>query len=172
MCVPLIAIAGGAAVLGGAVSAFGQVRAGQAANAQGKYEQAVAEQNRKIELNARDDANNRGNIEQLKHWRKVAQHQGEQRAGLAASGLDLTFGSAFDLQQDTLRTGMEDSWTIGENTRREAGGFEINASNYANQGQAARMKGKAALTAGYLGAASTILGTASQVAGMGKGKGK
>ena len=148
------------------VAAAGTMYQGAAANAQARYEADVAQENRKHELAARDDAFRRGEIEQMRHYRQLSQRLGLQRASLAASGLDVNFGSAADLQTDTMLLGYEDSSIIAENTMREAKGYEINAANYTMQGRAARSRGTAALVGAGLSTASTILGGASQVGEM------
>jgi hypothetical protein len=149
------------------VAAGAQVYSGLAANAQGKYEQQVAQQNQQISLRARDDARQRGEVEQMRHWRRVAQQYGDQRARQAASGVDVSFGSAADLLGDVQLIGGEDSQTIAENTVREMTGYEREAANYVMSGRAARSRGRAGLVAGGLGAFSTILGGASQISRMG-----
>lgn len=147
----------------GLVTAGGQVYGGLAANAQGKYEARVAQENRRHELAAAQDARERGAIDQMRHYRKLAYNMGEMRARQAASGLDLTFGSAADLETDTALLGYEDSAIIAENTRREVQGYEISAANYTMQGRAARSRGKSALIGSGLQAAGTILSTASSI---------
>jgi hypothetical protein len=145
------------------VTAGAQIYGGMAANAQGKYEHAVAQQNIKHERAAAEDAKGRERVEQMRHWRRVSQMLGEQRATGAAHGLDVNFGSVAELQEDTLQIGMEDSAIIAENTRKEIKGYDINAANYAMKGRAARMRGKQALTGSFLSGAATILGGASQI---------
>lgn len=135
-----------------------------AANAQGKYEQAVANQNAELDRRARRDAIERGETEQVRHYRRLAQQLGEARVRHSAAGLDVTFGSAADLETDIALMGWEDSQTLAENTRREVMGFDISAANYMNEGRAARSRGRAARTAGYIGAAGTLLGGASSFA--------
>lgn len=144
------------------LAAGGQIYSGLQANAQGKYEYRVAQQNREVELHARDDARARGEIEQMRHWRRVSQAAGAQRAQQAASGVEVGFGSSADLQDDIMLIGYEDSAIIGENTVREMRGYEVNAANYLNQGRAARGRGRAALIGSGISAFSTILGGASQ----------
>lgn len=146
-----------------AVAAIGTGYSAMSANAQAKYERNVAEENRKHEVAAADDARKRGEIEQIRHYRALSQRLGDQRATMAASGLDVTFGSAADLMTDTAMLGYEDSAIIAENTAREVKGYEINAANYTMQGRAAKARGKAALISGALDIGSTILGGASQV---------
>lgn len=159
MCDPVTAIAVTAAV----VTAGGQIYGGMAANAQGKYEQRVNEQNAQLEERSRRDAISRGETEQMRHYRRLAQALGEARVKSAGAGLDVSFGSAADLESDIAMIGYEDSAAIAENVNKEVMGYDINAANYRMAGKAARMQGKAAQTAGYIGAAGTILSSASQI---------
>lgn len=165
MCDP-ISIAVGAAVVGGLVTGYGQIQQGNYANAMGKYEQKIAERNIKLTEAGREDARRRGEREQLNHWRRVSQAMGEQRAQYAAGNLDVNFGTPAEVVEDTLLIGMEDSSVLAENTKKEMEGFDIEAANYKEAGNAARSRGRAAKTASRFAAAGTILSTASQVAGM------
>ncbi len=153
------------AVSAAAVTAGGQMYQASAQSNQAKYQAAVATENRKLELAGRDDARRRGDLEQMKHWRKVSQLEGQQRAQMGAAGLDLGFGSASDLIVETAQMGYEDSSIINENTDKEVRGYEIRAANYANEAKAQKYGAKTAKTAGYIAAAGTVLSSASQIAG-------
>jgi hypothetical protein len=145
------------------ITAGAQVYSGMAANAQGKYEQQVMNQNARLERESVSDAQARQAIEQQRHWRRVAAAMGTQRAQAGALGLDVNFGSIGDLQEDTLMIGYEDASTINENFAKEIKGYDINASNYVMQGRAARSRGRQAMIGGFLSGAGTRLGGASQI---------
>ena len=151
--------------VGAAVSAFGQIQQGQSANAQAKYQTAIANRNAQLEESNRVDAISRGETQQMQHYRKLAQAMGEARVRNSAAGLDVGFGSAANLEGDIALIGYEDSSAISQNTIKEVKGYDINAANYRAEGKASTMKGKAASMAGYVGAASTLLSSASQIAG-------
>lgn len=163
MCDP-VSITVALTVASTAIGAYGQIQQGQAINAQMKYEAKVGERNAKLSEASREDARKRGEREQLNHWRRVSQMMGEQRAQFAAGGLDVNFGTPGEVVEDTALIGGEDSQILAENTKKEMEGFDIEAANFRDSAKAARMRGKAAKTAGYLGAAGTILGGATQVA--------
>jgi len=148
------------------VTAGSQIYAGAAANAQAKYEGKIADRNAKYEREAGADAMNRRNIEQMRHWRRVSQMMGNQRAQMAGQGLDIEFGSPAEIIDDTLTIGKEDSQTINENFAKEIKGYDINAANYTMQGRAARARGKAAVVGSLMSATGTILGGASQIGRM------
>lgn len=154
------------AVTAAVVTAGGQMYQADAASKQGKYAAAVATENRKMELEGRNDARRRGEMDQLRHWRKVSQLQGEQRATMGAAGLDLGFGSPSDILDETAAMGFEDSAIIEENTTKEVRGYEIRAANFANEAKAQKYGAKTAKTAGYISAAGTLLGAASQIGKM------
>ncbi len=143
------------------MSAGGQIYQGQAAKQQGKYEQAVANQNAELEGRAQRDAISRGETDQKQHYRKLAQAMGEARVKNASAGLDVGFGSAASFENDIALIGGEDALALNENTIKQVQGYDISANNYRSQGQAAAMRGKAASTAGYIGAAGTLLSAAS-----------
>lgn len=150
------------AIVSAAVTAGGAIYSGVQANKQGKYEAAVAKQNAGLANEQARDAQERGQLEAQRHWRKVAQLKGQQQASMAANGIDTSFGSAASVASDTAMLGAEDATQIYKGAFQEGRGYEISASNFRSQGQAARMKGKAALVSGYIGAASSALGGAQQ----------
>lgn len=154
--------------MGAVASAGGQLYAGASAKAQGKYEQQISQQNANLERNAATDAARRGELDQRQRYRALAQQLGQQRANSAASGLDLGFGSTANLFEDTAMIGNEDVATIGENTRREMQGHDINAANYTMQGRAAKSRGDAAFVSSVFSATGTLLSGASQAMKTGK----
>lgn len=135
-----------------------------AQNAQSKYERNVANQNAELERRSQRDAIERGETEQRSHYRRLAQSLAEARVKNSAAGLDVSFGSAAGLEDDIAMIGGEDSATIAQNTYKEVQGYDIRAANYVAEGKAARMRGKAAQTSGFIGAAGTLLSAASQTA--------
>lgn len=155
-----------ATVAAGAVTAYGQVYQGQAANAAAKHEAAVADRNVKLTEAARADAAKRGEREQLNHWRRVSQLMGDQRAQFAANNLDVNFGTPAEVVENTMLIGVEDSLLLATNTKKEMEGLDVEAANYKESAVAARARGKAALAAGKIGAVGTLLGTAAQVGKM------
>jgi hypothetical protein len=163
MCLPLAAAA---AVAGAAVSAGGQIMQGLQAKAQGKYENQVAEINRGLAVDAyhderTDDVQNRTDF-----WRKVSALKGQQIAAMAANGIDVGFGAGQKVQDDTAELAADDASRLYKQDAAKAKGHLIEASNFAQQGVAAKARGKVAFTSSLFGAASSILGGASQVAGM------
>jgi hypothetical protein len=160
MCDPVTGLVVASAV----ASAAGSLQSGMAAKAQGNYEAKVAGRNASLAEQQAQDARDRGVTAQTQLARRYAQIGGEQRASMAANGLDLSFGSALGVQQDTASLYGEDTLTASKNTDREATGYDISAANYRSEGIASKMRGSAGMTAGVFGAASSVLGGATQFA--------
>ncbi|MCC4252228.1 hypothetical protein LL251_07310 [Sphingobium naphthae] len=161
MCAPPVIAAAAAAV-----TAVGTVYGGMAAQAQGKYEQRVAEQNARLagEAARREQDNTRDAL--LSHYRQVAQLEGQQRVAMAAGGLDVNFGNAADLTADTHMLAQEDARRIYEQGAENVRGYNIEGMNYQSQGRAARSRGNAAFVGSLFSAAGTALGGASQYSSL------
>jgi hypothetical protein len=150
---------------------------GMAANSAAKAQARAEQQNaRLVELQG-EDAVRRGGREEEKFRRQLAIHQGQQRAVLAASGVDIDSGSAAELQEASLMEGEEDAAVIRLNAQREKWGFDMQALNHRNAASAARSAGKNAMTAGIVGGATSLLSGAYSAglfgkAGAGAGTGK
>jgi hypothetical protein len=165
MCLPAAA-AIPLVIASSAASAAGQLMQGAQANAQGKYEAQVARMNEGLEVNAAHQSVIAGGDERRDFWRKVAQVKGQEVASMAANGIDVGFGSADRVQQDTELLARDDATNLYRNIEERTKGHLIQASNYESEAKAARARGKAALTSSYFGAASSLLGGLSQAAGM------
>lgn len=148
MCVPLAALAAGAAIAGATVSAVGQI-------AQGQYNASVARSNAANLDAAAADATTRGGIAANQRRADTQRVIGSQRAGM--SGVDLSTGSSLDVLVGTAGIGEQDALTIENNAAREAWGYRTQAGY-------ARQQAKFAQSQGFFGAGSTIL-TGSMQAG-------
>jgi hypothetical protein len=171
MCVEALAISGMTALQ--SASIYASV-AGAGLSAMSAYQGAKSQQaaaTAQAQANAANaatadqqarDAAARGDLEQQRLGRKVADVRGRQRAALAANGLDLSFGSPADVQAETDYYGMQDQMTVGENTSREDYFYRDTASN------ARRAGGYASATASSynpLGsAAGSLLTSGGQIA--------
>jgi hypothetical protein len=164
-----LAIVGGVSTL---FSAGSQIKAGGQAKKAGELEQQAAnaqadlsDWNAKVADLQAEDAIQRGAEEEARLRRGVRQLVGAQRAGFAADGVDVGFGSALDVQADTAEQGELDALTIRTNAAREAWGFKVEAQDLRYQagimrrtGVAAAASGRARQTQQRLGGASTVLG--------------
>ena len=144
----------GSTLMGGA----GAIQQGNAANASAKYNAQVADMNAKISERKARDAIERGGMEEQQQRMKTSQIIGQQRAAMAANGVDLKFGSPLDALVDTATMGELDALTIRSNTYREERDIRQQGLNSSSQAGLLRAEGKSAKTAGYMGAFGTVLG--------------
>lgn len=156
MCEPttLAAVALAATAAGGTVAAVGQYQQGQVAKQVGANNQVMAEY-------AAKDALRRGEDEAIAARRRGDQVKGAQRARMAANGIDLGVGTAAELQDQTDFFSAGDQGTARFNASRDAWSARVGGAN-------ARAQGDAAARQATIGAFSTVLGTAGQVAGKWK----
>lgn len=131
-------------------SAYGTYQQGQAANDAAKYNAKMAEY-------AAQDAQRRGEEEAAAIQRKASSLKSSQRVAQAAHGLDVGYGTAQDLQDETDFFGQMDAATARTNAANQAW-------SYRSQGKLARAEGRAAAYQGALGATGTLLSGAGQVA--------
>ena len=96
------------------------------------------------------------------HVREVSKLKGEQNAALAASGVELDYGSALDVAGDTADLAREDLAQIRQNSAMEAWGYR------AEQKQQKAAARTAAITT-VLDVGSTLLTGASKVKKPGMG---
>lgn len=172
MCLPaalgapaLLTGATGSAVLSGAglaMQAFGSYRQAQAAQAQANYNAAVAQNNAQVAEWQAQDAQRRGEEEAQAVRRNADQLKGRQRVTMAARGLDLTEGTAQELQDQTDFFGLTDVATTRNNAAREAWGRRVQGSNF--QAEAGMNRATARQIRPGMAAASTLLSGAGQVA--------
>lgn len=150
MCAPIAAIAMGASLLGTGVSVMSAMQ-------QSKVAEQTARNNAQMADYAAQDAQRRGEEEASAIQRKGAALKSAQRVSLASKGLDLGYGTAADLQDQTDFFTQSDVATTRTNASREAW-------NMRARGQQALAMGNAdALNSRYQ-AAGSLLSGAGQVA--------
>jgi hypothetical protein len=137
------------------MSAIGQWKAGSAEKKAGEAaKRAALSQAQLTEYNAAvmqvqaKDARVRGELEVHRYRTKVRGIVGEQRAGFAAAGVDVGFGSAVDVQADAAYLGELDALTARTNAAREAWGFEVEATDLRKQAAITRKEGANLAAAG------------------------
>lgn len=168
--------AGKAQKKAGETAATAQEKAGAAAQKASNSQGALADYNADIADLQAQDALERGAEEESRLRTQVRGIIGAQRAGQAAGNIDVSYGTAADVQADAAYLGELDALTIRTNARREAWGYKVQAEDLRYRGVIARQEGSAALeaaragatgtraaagaaaTQSYLGAASTLIG--------------
>lgn len=158
MCDLGLALTIGATLIG----AGGQIQQAQATAKANRYNAEVQDMNARLSERRARDAIERGAQEEQRKRFEISRLQGQQRAAMAANGVDLTFGSPLDTIVDTATLGELDALTIRQNSYREAYDHRVDAVNRRAGANLNRMEAQSASTAGYLGAAGTILGGAGK----------
>lgn len=133
----------------------------RALKSQASYQASQYEFNSDIaELQAKD-AIRRGNQEAIDYKKGVKQLVGDQRAKLAAQGIEVSTGSALELQLDTAAQGAENIQTIRNNAFRESTGYKLEAIDQRAKAGMTRVAGKfgarTSLVSGGVGAANSFL---------------
>lgn len=150
------------AISAAVVSSVGTVYSGVQAQAQGRYQQRVAEQNAKLSAEAANQETENTQQAALQHYRKVSALKGQQRVQMAAGGLDVNFGNAGDLTADTDLLAREDARRIYDQGAQNVKGRDIEGVNFRAEGKAAKQRGNGAFVGSLFSAASTALGGAQQ----------
>ncbi len=167
MCLPAAALP----LVAAGMQAAGSLYGGMQANSQGKYESEIAKQNAQMEIDAARESIAIGKDEARDYWRDVSQAKGQQIASMAANGIDVGFGTAVRVQDDTQMHANEDASNLYRNIHQRTQGKLITASNYVSEAKAARQRGKAALVGSAFQAGSSLMSGFQQFrkakAGMG-----
>lgn len=159
-----IATAGmGAQAGGGILGAIGSIMGGQAQASQFKYQAAVARQNAQVAKQNQEYASQQGEIQAQSYGMQAAQRQGQIKVAQGASGLDVNSGSAKQVQNSQKLVTSMDLDQIRSNAAKTAYNFDVQSVNFTNQAQLDTRAAADANTAGEIGAASTLLGSASSV---------
>lgn len=137
MCEPTM-IAGGAILVSSLFTA-------QQQRAKGKHQQGVAEYNARVAENEAQQIRNVGVEQENVQRSKTAELQSKQRAQLASRNIDLTTGSALQLQEETAELGEVDALRIRSNTenRVEAALSQADLTRREGQFASESSKGKA-----------------------------
>lgn len=139
----------GSTLLGGGISAMGQM-------ASANYQSQVAQNNATIAQRNADYAINAGNVQAEQQDMKTKAMIGEQIAGQGANGLDVNSGSNLNVRQSQAELGRLDTLNILQKAQLKSSSLEADAMNFRAQGQLAESRGA-------FGAAGSILGTAASV---------
>jgi len=164
MCDP-VTIMAAATVIGGGVSAYGQIQQGNAAAEAARYQAAVQRNNAIMLDNRAEEERVKGDFEANQKRREVARILGAQRAGAGASGVEMS-GSFLDVLGDSATQGALDVAMLRYNAETRARDLEFDADNMRAQSELTMFEGRSAKRASRIGAFGTLLGTASSVSGM------
>jgi hypothetical protein len=154
-----LAVSAAAGVAGAGIAYLGAQQSATAASNSDKYNAEVAANNQTMANQAASAALQQGNAAQVQAAYQENVLIGQQKAGLAANGIDVGSGTAVDLLSDTKSQGELDQLSITNNAQRAAAGFTNQGINYQNTETADNAAAEASLTAGeYQGASSLVTG--------------
>ena len=145
-------------LVGSAVSAVGQMQQAKAQAAAANYNAKVSDINAQISQRRAQDALERGADEEQRQRLKTQQILGQQRAAMAANGVDIGWGSPLDTMVDTATMGELDALTIRQNAARENYDYRVQAMNGEADAELKRGEAKSALQGGSLAAMGTLIG--------------
>jgi len=138
-----------AATIGGGVMSAGSAYQQSQANKQ------IARNNANTAEIQAQDAQRRGEQDVQDLQRKSAALKSSQRVGLAAKGLDLSYGTAGDLQDQVDFFSQSDAATLRTNAAKDAWGKRSQGANY---------RAEASAQNPLMAATGSLMGSAGQVA--------
>jgi hypothetical protein len=144
-----------------ATKAYGAYQQSKAQQSSLDYQAAVAANNAQISQDQATVALNNGQTQAQTQDLKTASIFGEQRAQLAANGVDLGSGSANNILTTTQLMGARDHATIVDNAMKAAWGYQVQGAD-----QSANSKALSTMSDNIspgLAVGSSLLGSASQV---------
>lgn len=134
--------------VGTGISALGLWKSGSEAKKAGEAQKRAAESSAELlDFNAHIadlqavDAVERGFIDEQRFRQGVNLMVGTQRAGFAGQGVDVSTGSAVDVQADAMFLGELDALSIRTNAAREAWGYQVQAADTRKRAEIARKEG-------------------------------
>ena len=148
----------GLVVAAGVTGAAGSIFGGQASAAAYNYQAGIAQMNAQIAKQNAAYEGALGEVQAQAQGMKTRAVISQTRATQGASGLDVNTGSAASVRESEFQLGGYDQQIIRSNAARRAYGFEVEAAGDIAQAGAYRAAGENAMTAGLLGAFTSILG--------------
>ena len=146
-----------AMLAGSAMAAVGSISQAKATSQQmqsnadaANYNAVVANQNAETALQA-------GSANEDAQRRKSAVALGQQRAGLAESGIGLNSGTATDLTEQSALNAEMDALNIRYQGQTQAQAYKTQSALDVQAAQQAKANASSAMTAGYLTAGATAL---------------
>lgn len=151
------------------IAAVGALATVDANNKAQDYQNKVDANNAQLARNQAADAMAQGDLESERELWRTRALEGQQRAAIAANGLDSELGTPAELLGETAMFGEVAQQDIRLNAARRAWGFQADATNTENQNRASRFGTKARNTGTVLGALSQAAGAVGGAGGFGGG---
>lgn len=142
---------------GTAMSAYGQIQQGQAAEAEAKSQQNMANYNAKVAERDATAVEQKTRIEQIRQAKESERRLSTLNMNMGKAGVVSTSGTPLLLQATQSAEDELDNLMIGYEGAQEASRFRSQAGMYRAEGSMARERGRNAKTASYIGAGATLL---------------
>jgi len=139
------------------VQALGSIAQGQQQAASAKYNAQVASNNAQTAQQNARLASEEGNVNTEREQLKTRAMVGGIKAAQAANNIDINSGSAVDVRSSAAELGELNALTVRSNAARQAYGYQTQATSDMAQAKLDKQEAKYDVTAGYVGAASTLL---------------
>ena len=160
---PLSIIGVGLSAVGTLGSALGSMQSANAQAAQANYAAQVARNNQQIEQQNAEYAARAGEAQAQAEQMKGRATYGRALAGLAANNVDVNTGSAVDVLQTERETGLLNTENVRQNAALQGYGYRSQATNFGAEAGLESAKASQARTAGFMGAATSLLSGASNI---------
>ena len=164
MVAPAALLGMGAVAAGGITSAIGNVFQGQATSQSYQYQAQIAQINSQVAKQNAAYATEVGEVDAQQSGMQTRAQIGQTKAIQGSSGLDVNTGSGAAVRTSEAEIGVENQNIIRANAAKQAYGYEVNAAQFTNQASLDIASGANAVTAGKIGAFSSILGGVGSVA--------
>lgn len=152
-----------AGVIGGGISAAGQLEQGQATANAANYQAAVSSNNAIIAKQNADYAEKAGLVQATTQGLKGRSVGGKIKAAQGASGVDVNSGSNVDVQQSQREAAQLDSETVLNNTELQAYGYRNQATSFDAQSKLDKLTAEQAPIGAAIGATGSLLSSASSL---------
>jgi len=136
---------------------FGQIVSAIGAQAQGDFDQKVAQRNAKVFKIQAAQALQRGEMDAATVGREFAQLVGRQKAVLASQGFDVSVGDPERITEATLAVGRQEQALVQYNAQLDAWASTEAAVGAITAGEAAQFRANIATTAGVVSGVTGIL---------------
>ena len=147
-----------ASVAGAGVGAVGAIQSSEAASSAAKYNAQIAANNATIATQNAQYAGAAGVAQAEQAGLKTRAEVGSSMANEAASGVDVTKGSALDVRSSAQQLGELNAITIRSNAARTAYGYTTAAASDTAQSEMDKATAQNDITSGYLTSGTTALG--------------
>lgn len=151
---------------GSILSAFGSIASGSANQDMYDYQASIARLNSQIDLQNAEYSRQVGEQQASQYGIKAGQQMGAIKSAQASSGLDVNSGSAMDVRASQGRLNRLDTDVIRSNAAKTAYNYEIKSTMDNAQAGLYSMAGDNAMSAGLIGAGSSVLGGLGSVSGQ------